>query len=70
MSRFQLIREKFEDENQNVVDTIDKIEYLEEAFNNLEDRKQNVERELNKTKAVLKDLLAGCDVKYLVNLKE
>ena len=66
MSRFQPIREEFIDKNQNVVDTIDKIEYLEEAFSNLETRKQNVNRELNKTKEMLKDLLAGYDIGYLI----
>lgn len=67
MSKLQSIREKFGNENQNVIDTIDKIEYLEEAVYNLENRKSNVRKELNKTKHLLKDLLAGHDISYLIN---
>lgn len=67
MARFDSIKEKVSDEDQNVLDTIKKIEYLEESVQNLENRKRNVRRELNKTKHLLKDMLLRHDISYLVN---
>jgi hypothetical protein len=66
MSKFESIREKVGDDNQNVIDAITRIEYLEEAVENLENRKANVRKELNRTKHLLKDMLLQYDISYLI----
>ena len=66
MSKFESIKEKVGNDNQNVIDAITKIEYLEEAAETLEQRKTRVNEELNKTKHILKDMLLQYNISYLV----
>ena len=67
MSKFQSIREEVGDNNKNIIDAITRIEYLEEAAANLENRKRNVIKELNKTKHILKDMLLQYNIDYIIN---